>query len=150
MKRLITIIALVFSIISVAQIKKIEITKPVEIGKVTPGGIFGIKCEKVDDTYLFTYRDTKFKNMDENKIFIIKDVDNAFDNLYLEIIDGFSKMPDQPVMLEFPDGYIYLSYRKFLGSTYVKITHSNSKSEYATLGFSQEITKKQVDKLFGK
>ena len=139
--------------VSFGQIKKVESTKveKTEIGKITPGGIFAMKCEKAGDNYYFTYKDDTFKVLNQENTFVIKDVDNAFESLYGMIQEGFTTLPEEPFMLEFEDGYLWLSYRKFLGAPVIKFGHASSKTaEYASIGFSQEFTKKQIDKLFGK
>lgn len=153
MKRITLLLMLLVASVSFAQIKKVEVAKveKTEIGKITPGGLFAMKCEKSGNDYYFTYKDDTFKQINEEKTFVIKDVDNAFESLYSMIQEGFTTIPAEPIMLEFEDGYLWLSYRKFLGAPVIKFGHATSKtSEFASIGFSQEFTKKQIDKLFGK
>ena len=133
-----------------AQIKQVKTEKAEEVGKITPGGVWAMDCEKRGNTYYFEYKDATYKHITEHKTFKIEDVDNAFESLYEIVMQGFEDMPEESIMLEFPDGFLWLDYEKFLGTPVLRFGHATSKSEYATIGFSSQFTKKQVQKLFGK
>lgn len=150
MKKITLFLMLLVASASYSQIKRITLPNRTEIGKITPGGILAMECEKMEDTYYFTYKDIKFTAIDERKIFRIKDVDNAFETLYAILIEGFDTMPSEPIILEFPEGYLYLDYEKMVGMPIVSFRHVTSKTEYAAIGVSQQFTKKQIDRLFGK
>lgn len=144
------LIALFFGFVSNAQIKKVETSKKVEIGKITPGGVKTIYCEKINDEfYTFHYKDAKFTKIEEWKSFKINS-EQDFNDLYDVIIQGFKDMPEEDIMLETPTGFIWLNYKKFLGKPIIRFGFTTSKSEYANIGFSNEYTEKQIDKLFGK
>ncbi len=149
MKKL-TLLFLFLGIAANAQIKKIETTKAEEIGKITPGGVWAMSCEKRGNTYYFEYKDATYQHITEHKTFKIEDIDNAFESLYGIVMQGFEDMPEEAIMLEFPDGFLWLRYEKFLGAPILRFGHATSKSEYATIGFSGQFTKKQIQKLFGK
>ncbi|MGY6649488.1 hypothetical protein [Wenyingzhuangia sp. IMCC45574] len=142
-------IALLINNLSFSQIKKIEPAKSIEIGTIKTFGAFIIDCHKINDTYLFTYADAKFKHIDEHKSFEFKDIDNAFDTLYETIIDGFNNTPKEPIMIKLPKGVLFLSYIKSYGVVNFRFGHSLD-NKGGVIGYSGYLTKKKVKKLFGK
>lgn len=133
-----------------AQIKVVDPVKKETIGEIAPMGQLHIKVVKYPDTneYTFIYSDAKFTKITDLKSFTFKDEDNAFENLYKMIIDGLAKPPKESIMLELPDSFIWLDYVKALGTSNVRIGHSVGKTD--VIGYSVWLTKKKVDKLFGK
>lgn len=153
MKKIILFIALTFTTVSFAQFKKVEKKETInftEIGKVQPLGMpMQIECKKTDDNiYAFSYRDTAFKTLDEYDHFFIKDVDGAFDAFYNAIIEGFETKPKDPIVLETDNQFIYITFVQNFG-TLVSLG-SSDKTDGARKTHSATITKKQVEKLFGK
>lgn len=150
MKKAITLLALLVATTSFSQIKKIENPERVEIGKITPGGIKTIYCEKINDEhYTIYYKDAKYVHLDEWKSFTINS-DEDFNDLFDVIIDGFKESPEEPIMLETPNGYIWLEYQKLFGRPHIRFAFTASKSEYSNIGFSNQYNERQVRRLFGK
>lgn len=149
MKKIILFAIIAISTISYGQIKVVELPDAEKIGKITPGGIKTIECEKLNDTYYFHYRDAKFTRIENWKTFKIKDIDNAFEGLYSLIQKGFEEMPKEDIMIETNDGFIWLNFGNFLGSKVFSFRHSIDKTG-SVIGTTGQYTKKQVDKLFGK
>lgn len=141
---------LVITTASYSQIKRIIQPNRKEIGKITPGGVWAIECEKMLDSYYFTYKDVSFTTIEVRKTFKIEDIDNAFETFYAILAEGFDTVPKEPIILEFPEGYLYLYYERVVGMPVVSIRHITSKHEYAPTGFTQQFTQKQIDRLFGK
>ncbi|SOD12379.1 hypothetical protein [Pedobacter xixiisoli] len=147
-----TIIFAVLSLTAFSQIKKIEVAKKEIVGKIAPGGAITLTMECYryeDDTYLFRYLDTKFSKIEVWKDFKIKSTED-FNTLYSYLEEGFSKMPEEAMLLNIGDGYLILRFSKFLGGKVVKIAHSTSDSETAIVGYTNLYTVKQINKLFGK
>lgn len=136
--------------ISLAQIKVIEKkSEPCkDVGKVKALFTPIIEMKKCGEEYQVLFKDIKFQQIEEWKSFSFKDVDNAYDNLYKMIIDGFDNPPEESIMLELPHEYVWLNYTKNLGVTSFQFGVSVSKS--SVIGFSPYMTRRQVDKLFGK
>ncbi|WP_228853278.1 hypothetical protein [Aegicerativicinus sediminis] len=132
-----------------AQIKRVDQPSSEEIGKIAPMGSLSIKIEKSGDTYNFLYQDVKFTQIKEFKSFSFKDVDNAFEELYKIIMDGFDNPPADDIMIELPEGYLWLGFTKALGVVNFRFGHSVT-NDGSVIGFSQWLTKKQTQKLFGK
>lgn len=153
MKRLkLTIVFALLSLTALSQIKKIDLAKKELVGKIAPGGTITMtmECYKYEDsTYLFRYLDAKFSKLEVWKDFKIKSTED-FNTLYSYLEDGFSKMPQELVLLDIDDGYLILRFSKFLGGKVVKIAHSTSNSETAIVGYTNLYTVKQINKLFGK
>lgn len=149
MKKITLFLLFMISAISSAQLKRIE-KAPNEndlIGKVSVAGNFAMKIEKLGDTYYFTYRDVNFKHIYETKEFKLQDIDNAFESLYAILVDGFESMPKESIELEFPDGMLSLQYTKVFGISSVCFYHTDKNG---ITGYTMEINRKQIDKLFGK
>lgn len=141
---------LIVASVSTAQIKKVEVAQEdrEEVGKITPAGILAIKCERVEDVFTFSYKEAANKSNEVK--FSVKNVDNAFSSLYLMIEEGFKNMPKNPVLIELPDGYLWLSYRRFQGAVVMKLGFSGTKEKNAaTAPYSQEFNMNQINKLFG-
>jgi len=151
MKKFILLLALTVSTVSFAQLKKVEVTKAEEIGKAQQfGAPVEAECTKVGKTYTISFRDSKFKTLNEYKSFSFDDVDNTFNDLYAAVEEGFKTMPEDAVMLELPNHYIWLGFDKFLGSPVLRISCSYDKSKDSPIYMSNQIAKKQIEKLFGK
>lgn len=151
MKKIILLFALTLSTLSFAQLKKVETVKSEEIGKAQQfGAPLEAECTKSGNTYTISYRDAKFKTLNEYRTFSFEDVENTFDALYSAIEEGFKTMPKEAVMLELPNHYVWLKFDKFLGSPVLTLSSSYNKTTESPIYFSNQIAKKQVEKLFGK
>jgi len=151
MKKIILLLALTLSTVSFAQLKKVEVTKAEEIGKAQQfGAPLEAECTKIGNTYTISFRDSKFKTINEYKSFSFEDVDNTFNDLYTTVEEGFKTMPKEAIMLELPDHYVWLGFDKFLGSAVLTISYSYDKSKDSPIYMSNQIAKKQIEKLFGK
>ena len=149
MKKIILLLALTLSTVSFAQLKKVETVKAEEIGKVGPfGAPMQIECTKVGNVYTISYRDIEFKTIDEYRSFEFEDVDNTFEDLYAAIKDGLEKLPEESVTLELPNYILSLEFKKALGVPLVRFYTSPKGS--SRVSASNQFTRKQIDKLFGK
>ncbi len=151
MKKITLFLMLIISSASFAQLKKVEVTKAEQIGKSQQfGGPLEAECFKTGNVYTIRFRDASFKTIDQYRSFSFEDVDNTFNDLYATIEKGFEDMPKEPIMLELPDHYIWLDFHKFLGSKVLSISCTEGKTKDSQVYVSNEIAKKQVEKLFGK
>ncbi|MHA3788908.1 hypothetical protein ACX0HA_11900 [Flavobacterium hauense] len=136
---------------SFAQLKKVHVTPAETIGKAQQfGGPLEAEITKSGNKYTLRFRDQQFKTLDEYREFTFEDVDNTFNDLYAAIEEGFTTMPKESVMLELPDYLIGLHFSKFLGSPVLRFSCASMKVKDAPVYFSNEIAKKQVEKLFAK
>lgn len=131
-----------------AQIKQIKTEESVEIGKYAPMGMKSIVCQKTGDTFTFLYKDLTYQHISEWKSFSFLDIDNAFENLYQIVMDGLENIPEEDVLIELPDDMVYFHFVKSMGIPSVQFRHAVGKSD--VIGTSSYLTKKQVQKLFGK
>lgn len=151
MKKITLIVLLLTASFSFAQLKKVEVTKAETIGKAQQfGAPLEAEMTKSGNTYTIRYRDAKFKTMDEYQSFSFDDIDNTLNDLYTTIEEGFKTMPKESIMLELPNHFIWLHFDKFLGSSVLSISSSPSKEKDAPVYMSNQIAKKQIEKLFGK
>ena len=151
MKKVALFLMLLMTTASFAQLKKVQSTPSEQIGKAQQfGAPLEAEITKSGNTYTVKYKDMKFKTLTEYREFSFEDVDKTFNDLYSAIEDGFKTMPAEPVMLELPNHYVWLKFGKFLGSPVLTISSSDDKTKNAQIYFSNEIAKKQVEKLFGK
>ncbi|AOR28952.1 hypothetical protein FORMB_19220 [Formosa sp. Hel1_33_131] len=146
MRNTITAVLLLFMSFGYAQIKKIEVTKPTRIGKVGNFAVTEFFCEKANNTYRFTFRDINYTHLTEYKSFEFDDIDNAFENLYNLIIEGFNKPPKDDVFIELPEGVLKLHFIKAVGIVNMNMDFSKN----GISGLSGWLTKRKVIKLFGK
>lgn len=152
MKKIILLLALIFSTASFAQLKKVdtEALKSEEIGKIQPMGLpVQIEATKYKGVYTFRYRDAAYKTMDNYTEFTFEDKDNTFEDLYTAIIDGFEKTPKETVTLSLPNYILSLKFEKAMGlQTVTFLTSPATQGDIVTK--SASFTKKQIEKLFGK
>ncbi len=148
MKKLLLITAIIFSINSYSQLKVVENEPTEEIGKITNMNELVIEAKKQGETYIFNYKDEKFMHIDEYKTFFLQGKED-FESLYTIILDNMDKQPDEPIMLELEEGYLFLKFGKTFGSPYVNIGHVLDQNG-DVVGFTQWLNKRKLDKLFGK
>lgn len=148
MKKLLVLLFFIGSMLN-AQINKIDHQNRALIGKIGAFGATHITCEKQGNIYFFTYQDVKFQHIEEYKSFYFEDVNNNFSYLYSTIKKGLDSPPKAPVYLKIPEGYIFLEFVKSLGKPNVRIGHSLYDNG-EVIGYSVWLTKRKVEKLFGK
>lgn len=149
MKKIITIITLIITTASFAQMKvtnKKDEPKPELIGEYKILSKSQAKLEKKGDVYIFTYRDQLFTTRDEYKHFLFRSSD--FDAFYdlLTNFEGIEKGEEKTVDLE-DGGKLSIEYKKLLGQMYVRIVHVD---EAAVGGAVIDLEPKKVNKIFGK
>lgn len=109
----------------------------------------GIKLERLDDTYRFTYDDAKYTQVSNFKSFQFQDVDGAMNELYHTIAEGFNEMPTESILIDLPQGSITLEYKKVFGTINLQIYHALD-DEASVIGLTPYLTRRKVEKLFGK
>ncbi|MFD2603827.1 hypothetical protein [Flavobacterium suzhouense] len=150
MKKMFLLVMLLTASMSFAQLKKVQTTPSESIGKAQQfGAPLEAEITKSGNKYTVKFRDQQFKTLDEYREFSFEDVDNTFNDLYAAVEEGFTTMPKESVMLELPDYIVGLHFSKFLGAPVLRFSCA-TKVKDAPVYFSNEIAKKQVDKLFGK
>lgn len=151
MKQLLTLTLLIVSMSGFAQLKRITVDPPQFVGKAQQfGGPLEAECTKRGNTYTIRYRQNEDTGAGLYHEMIFEDIENTFEDLYAVMLEGFETMPADAIMLELPEFYIWLKFEKSLGIPVVTITSSYSKDPYAPLYMSNQIAKKQIQKLFGK
>ncbi len=148
MKKLFFIPLFLLSISMLGQINVIKTEPLVEIGKV---GAFGsndvsIRKDESSKTYFFSYKDITYKQLTNLESFSFVDEKNAFDNLYNMIIKGFDDMPESDIVLELPRTIVSLHFTKAMGIVNFQFIQNKN----GVMSISRYLTKKQVNKLFGK
>tara|TARA_R110002049_G_scaffold80452_3_gene204618 strand:+ start:241 stop:627 length:387 start_codon:yes stop_codon:yes gene_type:complete len=126
---------------SYGQLKQVELPKSSEIGKITPLGQKSMYCDKVGDFYMFFYRDDQYEHITEWESFTIEN-EQDFNMFYDIVMDNFSKIPKDPILLENSVSKITLIYKNLWGTRTMRFSNG--------VGMSSEFTKKQVQRLFGK
>lgn len=153
MKKIALLLVLLTTSLSFAQLKKVEKSASTSetIGKAQQfGAPLEAEMTKSGNTYTLKIKDSKYTQIEHYESFSFEDVDNTFNDFYTAIEEGFKTMPKESVMLELPNQYVWLSFKKFLGIQTMTISFSSDKSGNAQVFMSNEISKKQIDKLFGK
>lgn len=134
------------SLISNAQIKVTENTKPEKIGEYKQMGTLYVSIEKSGTTCTLTYRDDKFTMSDEYKSFDFpySDLDTMY-SLFTNF-EGIEKGTEKTVSLE-DGGKVYFKYEKMMGKMYAEVIHVDKALVGGKLRW---MTEKQIKKLFGK
>lgn len=148
----ILIVLFVSSLIStncLSQIKVSEIPKEVEIGKAVYFGKRIITCYKIEslNSYAFSYKNAKYKMLEEWESFAFKDTDNAFESLYNLIIQELDNGSNKDIDVQLPDDSIILQFSSKNGGG-VTIRHNIDNS--GVYGRSYELSRTQIQRLFGK
>ncbi|MBW8361685.1 MAG: hypothetical protein K0M56_05795 [Kaistella sp.] len=144
MKKTIFLFAFFFSLLTFAQIKVVKNESLVEVGKDNSVGLY-----KKKNKYTFNYQDINTSNLNTFRNFSFLDVNKDFEGLYNLISEGFIDMPMGDVTLELPNDILDLHYEKNYGQITVQFIHYINKNK-KMIGKTQFLTKKQVDKIFGK
>lgn len=149
-----SLILMLFCSFVFGQIKEIETSKFIEIGKASPGGLVGMTLKKMIsadgelEKYIFSYKDYKYYRLNVWKEFEVNN-DEDLEYLYNKIIEGLETLPDETIMLDLSNGsVIWLEFKKSMGSNWVRISSGDLRTE--VIGFSNQFNKKQIQKLFGK
>lgn len=132
-----------------AQIKvaKTE-AKQVAIGKVGTPTLSTVELTKTGDLVTFKYQNYNKPQVAEFKTFSFKDVDGALEGFYGVINEGLTTVPKEDVKIELPNETVSLQYKKEMNTASVKIKISYNNGEEG--GATVWLTKKNIDKLFGK
>lgn len=133
-----------FGISVFSQIKVLKNESLVEIGKDNSVGLY-----KKEDKYTINYQDRNTANLNTFRSFSFQNLNGDVSGLYKLITDGFINLSDQNIVLELPNDIIELHYEKNYGQPTVQfIQYINKNKKY--VGKSQFLTRKQIDKIFGK
>lgn len=144
MKKLLLLLAIFISVCAFSQIKVLKNESLVEIGKDN-----NVTLYKKLNKYTFNYQDINTANLNTFRSFSFQDLNKDFDQLYKLISDGFIDMPVGEISLELPNDIIGLNFAKNYGQTTVQfVQYINKNRKY--VGKSAFLTKKQIDKIFGK
>ena len=130
-----------------AQISIVDNSEKMLIGEVKEFGQSVIKCEKNKDEYTFTYLNTLTELVGDYMEFKIIDKDNSLENLYSIIIKGFKDKKSDVIKIQTHDKILGLEFNKrigFFGFRFVE--YSNGEA----IGWSDDLSKRQVNKLFEK
>ena len=144
MKKIFLLFALIVGVSSFAQIKVLKNETLEEIGSDNSVGLF-----KKDNKYTFNYQDINTSNLNTFRSFSFMDLNRDVEALYKMINDGFISPPSSNIILEFPGDIIELNFAKNYGQPtvqFIQIINKNKKF----IGKTQYLTKKQIDKIFGK
>lgn len=109
------------------------------------GKVQHIELNLLDGTYTITYNDYKFTQIDDYKSISFTDIDA----LYNQIMKGLEDMPEQDIEYNLPDDTLWLHFEKNLGVKSFQFMHAVNNNP-KVIGLSRYLTKKQVNKLFGK
>lgn len=133
-----------FGISVFSQIKVLKNESLVEIGKDNSVGLY-----KKEDKFTVNYQDLNTSNLNTIRSFSFQNLDGDVSGLFKLIMDGFVTPPEENIVLELPNDIIELHYERNYGQQtvqFIQIINKNRKY----IGKSQFLTKKQVEKIFGR
>ncbi|REC79321.1 hypothetical protein DRF60_05685 [Chryseobacterium elymi] len=144
MRKIILLITCMFGISVFSQIKVLKNESLVEIGKDNSVGLY-----KKEDKFTINYQDLNTSNLNTIRSFSFQNLNSDVSGLYKLLMDGFISSPDENIILELPNDIVELHYEKNYGQPTVQfIQYINKNRKY--VGKSQFLTRKQVDKIFGR
>lgn len=147
MKKVALLLMLMVASVSFAQLKTSTVDKGETIGKIGAPGIPYVILKKYSNFYVLSYRNLEHQNIEDWNDFEI--ADSEFNDLYDFIVAGFENPGKDDILVELNKSKFSLKYTKAFGSVNVQITHWRTNDGSVT-GLTQAMSKKQIDKLFGK
>jgi hypothetical protein len=151
-KYILFVISSAISAISFSQIKSVENTKPIEIGKVGGGSmspfVASLNYNKGDadvNTYFLMYNNLKYTTITDINSVVFSASQTELDGFYNELKNSFASEKGTEKKFELGKETVWVKTIKNLGVTSLQITTSDE----GTLGYFY-LTNKQLDKLFGK
>lgn len=144
MRKIILLFTCMFGISVFSQIKVLKNESLVEIGKDNSVGLY-----KKENNFTINYQDLNTANLNTFRSFSFQNLNGDVSGLYELITNGFINTPESNIVLELPNDIIELHYEKNYGQPTVQfIQYINKNKKY--VGKSQFLTRKQVDKIFGR
>ncbi len=144
MKKIFLLLAFCVFSTAFSQIKVLKNESLSEIGSDNSVGLF-----KKANRYTFHYQDRNTANLNTYRSFTFLDLNRDVEGLYKLISDGFIDVSGSNISLELPNDIIELHFEKNYGQPTVQfIQYMNKNKKY--VGKSPFLTKKQIDKIFGK
>lgn len=144
MKKIILLFTCLLGFSAFSQIKVLKNETVVEIGKDNSVGLY-----KKDNKFTINYQDLNTANLNTFRSFSFENLNKDVSGLYELISNGFIDIPISNIVLELPNDVIELHFEKNFGQPTVQfIQYINKNRKY--VGKSQILTKKQVDKIFGR
>ena len=142
-----SLLLMLLSHLLMAQIKKVDAKKSIEIGQANILNVWVATMHKIpaEEDNQYDYYFIQFKNNDYQQIVEIEsfgffDIDNAFNDLYISLAKGYKSKEIQ--MFDLPKGTLSANYAGS-GMQFIWREHGVSSP-------SGWITKKQLANLFGK
>lgn len=149
MKKLLSLSMLFVVLATSAQIKVASTeSKTVLIGKLGTPTLSTVELTKTGNLVSFKYQNYNKPQVAEFKTFGFKDIDGALEGFYSVITEGLTTLPKEDIKIELPNETINLQYKKEMNAASVKMKISYNNGEEA--GTTVWLTKKNIDKLFGK
>lgn len=127
-----------------SQIKVLKNNELLPVGKIETVGLF-----KRENDYTFTYQDINNANLNNYRSFSFKNINSDLENLYEIIQNSLIELPQSDIILDFPKDLIHLHFERNYGENTVQFIHFINKNR-KYVGKSHFLTKKEVDKIFGK
>ena len=145
-KFLLTCLIMTFTLTVSAQMKVSDTPKSDIVGEFKQLGTSYAEITKSGNLCTFLYRDDKFEQIDNYKLFTFSAGD--LDTLYKLFTDfeGIEKNAEKTVDLENGSKLIF-TYKKTLGKMYAEVIHIDKAS---VAGKVRYMTEKQLKNLFGK
>jgi len=143
------LLALIISSSSIlnSQISVIDNQNEIKIGEVTQVGLPIISCSKVENEYTFNYINNIDLSKRSNTSFKLIDLDGDFEQLYALILKGFKEKKNSIVKIQTDDEVIGLEFIRSFGITAFRFLQYDNDE---TVGYSIALSRRQVNKLFGR
>lgn len=142
MKKAILLFGILSSCWLFGQIEIDTTPNPEEIG-----GTYEMRTYKKENIYSICFQNQKYESIEDKKCFSFINENNDFEKLYDIIVKGFEEMPKEHIKINLPnEKSLRLSYISVLGERSVRFILI----ENSILSYSRGLTKKEIERLFGK
>jgi len=142
MKKILSLLMLLLAFSATAQ---------TEVGKVAPLGSFAISIQKFDTYYLFKFKDSRYTTKTEIVECKLEGNEADLQKLYDQIVEKFETKSTGEFDMKFGDEDVKLNFEKNMGVMSLQFQKYIAKDIDAKVTqTSTYLTRKQVDKLFGK
>ncbi|KOS05349.1 hypothetical protein AM493_04365 [Flavobacterium akiainvivens] len=128
----------------------VSVNAQTQIGKVAPLGSGSIILEKYDTYYKFEFKDIKYQTKDVKASFMLTGTEEDLQKLYDAITKKMEAKEEADVDIAFGEDTVKLHFEKNMGTMSFQFKKYIAKSISEDTSDSTYMTRKQIDKLFGK
>lgn len=146
MKRLLIAMSLITGTAN-AQMEKINLPPTIKVGEVKSLATFiadlGYYIEGTDTTYMLSFNNLKYQTLKDTKFIYFKSTGGTFNSLYQAMLETLDQDKGTDNIFKLGKDEVMIKSERMMGAKYIKFFILENGAYF-------QLTKKQIDKLFGK